>query len=70
MIEYTDRVMAPMAGGYRDVQLSVVLSTEETRRRHLDLHICEVQLHLAAFAYLKSNGGHRSYVVARNLRGE
>ena len=33
-------------------------------------HVCEVQLHLASIAALKSDGGHRSYVMWRNLSGQ
>ena len=57
-------------GGYRDVQLSVALNTRETRARGVHNHLAEVQLHLAPIAALKSDGGHKSYVTRRNLRGQ
>ena len=57
-------------GGYRDVQLTVTLDTAETRSRGVHEHAAEVQLHLRAFAALKSEGGHQVYVESRNLRGE
>eukprot|EP00937_MAST-01D_sp_MAST-1D-sp2_P001018 g1018.t1 len=61
---------AALSGGYRDVQLTVVLSSPEARARGAHEHLAEVQLHLSAFVDLKSEGGHRSYVTRRNLKGE
>ena len=36
----------------------------------VDGHVIEVQLHLASIYRLKTGGGHKGYVLARNLRGE
>eukprot|EP00937_MAST-01D_sp_MAST-1D-sp2_P002363 g2363.t1 len=58
------------SGGYRDVQLCVRLNNAETRARDVQFHFAEVQLHLASVAALKSDGGHRSYVMWRNLSGK
>ena len=58
------------SGGYRDVQLSVRLLTPETKERELEAHIAEVQLHLADFLRLKSNGGHFLYTLCRNMAAE
>lgn len=58
------------SGGYRDVQLSFRLVSAEAKARGVEKHIAEVQLHLAAMFALKSAGGHKSYVVARNLAGD
>ena len=57
-------------GGYRDVQLCVRLDNVETRAGGVQEHLAEVQLHLASIAALKSDGGHRSYVMWRNLSGQ
>ena len=57
-------------GGYRDVQLSVMLNTEASQARGVHRHMAEVQLHLAPIAALKSEGGHKSYVTRRNLRAQ
>jgi hypothetical protein len=59
-----------LSGGYRDVQLTVLLNTDEARARKVDRHLAEVQLHLASILALKSAGGHKSYVLRRNLRGQ
>ena len=54
--------------GYRDLQLGATLRSDEAKARDLDGHVFEIQLHLAAFAALKHGGGHKTYVVSRNLR--
>ena len=55
--------------GYRDLQLAAVLRTDEAKKRKLDGHVFEIQLHLRAFEHLKrEGGGHRTYVSSRNLR--
>ena len=41
------------AGGYRDVCLNLRIKTEETTEMGADLHVCEVQLILHAFAEIK-----------------
>ena len=56
--------------GYRDLQLSITLHTEDTRGLQVHQHVAEVQLHLAAIAALKSAGGHKLYVRCRNMRSE
>lgn len=58
------------SGGYRDVQLSIKLRTKEAFERGIENHICEVQLQLRDFRALKTDGGHRSYVIRRNLMAE
>jgi len=58
------------AVGYRDIQLSVLLETPESRARKTHKHICEVQLHLDSIYALKSDKGHMIYVTSRNMRGE
>ena len=61
---------AALSGGYRDVQLSAVFRSDAAIASQLDTHVCEIQLHLRAIYERKSDGGHKSYVVARNLRGD
>ncbi len=41
------------AGGYRDVCLNLRIKTEQTAVMGVDLHVCEVQLMLLAFAEIK-----------------
>ena len=60
---------AATTGGYRDVQLTVTLRSEEALRRGVAEHRAEVQLHLAPIHALKSEGGHRLYVLSRNMSG-
>jgi hypothetical protein len=60
---------AKESGGYRDVQLSVMVDTEETRALGVHEHRAEVQLHLRDTIALKTEGGHANYVLSRNLRG-
>jgi hypothetical protein len=61
---------AALSGGYRDIQLCVRLNTEEARARGVHEHLCEVQLHFAPIIALKSGGGHKTYVLRRNLGGQ
>lgn len=60
---------AALSGGYRDIQLCVRLDTAEARARGVATHLCEVQLHFAPIIALKSSGGHKTYVLCRNLSG-
>ena len=48
-IEYDDKISA----GYRDVQLSVKIKTDENQKNGLaaEHHLCEVQLHLKSFYF-------------------
>ena len=59
-----------LCGGYRDVQLSLRLISEEALASGIDGHVCEAQLHLEAIYACKSGGGHKAYVQARNMRGD
>lgn len=59
-----------LSGGYRDVQLKLVLVTLEAERMGLSHHVCEVQLLLKEFAEIKNEIGHKKYVDARNARAE
>ena len=58
--------------GYRDLQLSVVVSDlgDEERSMGLHQHPCELQLHLRKIHALKNEDGHRRYVEFRNKRAE
>mmetsp|Transcript_39638 Transcript_39638/g.79852 ORF Transcript_39638/g.79852 Transcript_39638/m.79852 type:complete len:96 (+) Transcript_39638:2-289(+) len=56
--------------GYRDVNLSLRVVTEEATRLNIDLFVCEVQLLLRPFAEAKSDEGHARYVAFRNARGQ
>ena len=58
------------SGGYRDVQLSGRLKSQTARSLELHNHIFEIQLHLEDVYALKSDGGHKIYMRARNLRGD
>ena len=60
---------ARLTGGYRDIQLSLMIQTPVSSSRSLDQHIVEVQLHLELLFKLKTATGHRAYVMARNQRG-
>jgi len=57
-----------LSGGYRDVQIAVRIDTEWTRKLSLDKLLLEVQLHQLAFFRQKvSGGGHKGYVLRRNM---
>ena len=64
-------------GGYRDVQLTVMLESPPVMKgssRHcagrVRRHLAEVQLHLKEFHELKTQGGgHKTYVLLRNMVG-
>ena len=65
----SDTYDAKESGGYRDVQLSVMMDSEETRALGIDEHRAEVQLHIREIVALKTEGGHANYVLSRNLTG-
>jgi len=60
---------AESTGGYRDVNLTLRVITEEASTLGLDMHLCEVQLLLVAFAEVKSDKGHKHYVEFRDAQG-
>jgi hypothetical protein len=64
------RYDAAASGGYRDVNLNLLMHTREARRLGLVGHVCELQLVLRGVAEVKGAEGHRSYVMFRNLRVE
>jgi hypothetical protein len=55
--------------GYRDVQLCLRLKSPASLELGLDVHLCEMQLHLDEMHALKTETGHRNYIACRNLRG-
>ena len=61
---------AALSDGYRDIQLCVRLITPEARARGVHEHLAEVQLHFAPIIALKGDGGHKNYVLRRNLSGQ
>ena len=65
----TNNAEVEATGGYRDVQLCARLNTKEARDYRIEHHLFEIQLHISLIYNLKSEGGHKSYVLARNLRG-
>ena len=46
------------------------LGSAEARARGVHEHLSEVQLHFAPIVALKSGGGHKNYVLCRNLGGK
>ena len=65
----TNNAEVEATGGYRDVQLCARLNTKEARDYRIEHHLFEIQLHISLIYNLKSEGGHKSYVLTRNLRG-
>lgn len=59
-----------LSGGYRDVQLTVMLDNAATRSLGCHEHRAELQLHIRDVIALKTEGGHATYVQCRNLRGQ
>ena len=57
-------------GGYRDVAINLRVVSDETRKKGVEGHICELQLILVDFHKLKTLAGHQRYVQLRNLRCE
>jgi len=55
-------------GGYRDVNLQ--LSFDELKGTSFDGYVFELQIILSCFLQVKSNEGHKRYIVCRNLRGD
>mmetsp|Transcript_5348 Transcript_5348/g.12892 ORF Transcript_5348/g.12892 Transcript_5348/m.12892 type:complete len:815 (-) Transcript_5348:138-2582(-) len=55
--------------GYRDVNISLQVQTDDTKALGAHLHVCEVQLILQDFYELKTSKGHKAYVEFRNLTG-
>ena len=56
--ELNDRYQRPMAGGYRDIQLTVYFAE----------HVCELQLSTEVMNRAKMTTGHRDFEVVRELR--
>ena len=61
---------ASLYGGYRDVNINLHITSQAAVALGVDSHVCEVQLVLIPIARLKSEGGHRNYIVCRNLRAD
>ncbi|EKX48440.1 hypothetical protein GUITHDRAFT_105588 [Guillardia theta CCMP2712] len=59
-----------ISGGYRDVAINLRVVSDETRKKGVEGHICELQLILVDFHKLKTLEGHKRYVQFRNLRCE
>jgi len=58
------------SAGYRDVHMNLVLTTDRASQLGIASHQWELQLLLRPLAELRSDGGHRRYVEARNERAE
>ena len=48
----------------------MLFDSPEARERGVHQHLAEVQLHLSSIIALKSEGGHKNYVLRRNLSGQ
>mmetsp|Transcript_23383 Transcript_23383/g.58666 ORF Transcript_23383/g.58666 Transcript_23383/m.58666 type:complete len:854 (-) Transcript_23383:39-2600(-) len=59
-----------ISAGYRDCLVNLRIVTDDTCRMGIEGHVCEVQLLLRKYWELKSEEGHKRYVVFRNFRGE
>ena len=57
IIEFNDRYLNHLAGGYRDLQLSVGMHGM----------VAELQLNTRGIAHVKEHSGHRSFEVKREL---
>jgi len=55
-------------GGYRDINLQ--LSFRELEGSDFEGYVFELQIILAAFLEVKSDDGHRKYILCRNMRGD
>ena len=65
-----DPDFAPYGGqfvGYRDLQLGATFRSEATRKRGLDQHVVEIQLHLRVFEAIKKGNVTVGLPVATNL---
>ena len=67
---YQDDQLSTCVTGYRDLAINLKLAGAQAETLSLKSHICEVQLLLIQFAYIKSDYGHSRYVNWRNCRGE
>merc|ERR1712032_923057 len=56
---------AAPGGGYRDLSMNLGWPQDSG-----GVHVVELQLTLQSFFDLKSEGGHRRYIRARDLRGD
>ncbi len=59
-----------LSGGYRDVNLNLVLHSAEAVRLGLSRHVWELQLQLTPIARFRTVGGHQRYVQYRNARAQ
>jgi len=55
--------------GYRDLNISLQVQSDDAKALGAELHVCEVQLILMDFYELKTIKGHKAYVEFRNLTG-
>jgi len=55
-------------GGFRNVLVNLRITSDWTRRLGVDLHVCELQLTLRAFAAAVTPESHRRYLILRNCR--
>ena len=54
--------------GYRHIKINLRVTTKETRRLHLDSHICEVQLAVAELRQLVTDEEHARFLDFRKLK--
>jgi len=56
--------------GFRQISINFTILSDRACKRGVSWHVCELQLLLLDFALLKSEDGHRRYVMLRDARGE
>jgi hypothetical protein len=68
---FSERYNSKESAGYRNLSLSLLVVDQFTMFRGVDAHVCELQLGLEAFEYLKKRlDGHKRYVKFRDRRAE
>ena len=68
---FSERYNSKESAGYRNLSLSLLVVDQFTMSRGVDAHVCELQLGLEAFEYLKKRlDGHKRYVKFRDRRAE
>lgn len=67
----TEKHDSSTTAGYRNVSLSLIIVNHFTMIQGVDCHVCELQLGLSSFEYLKHFlDGHKRYVQFRDARAE
>lgn len=68
---FTEKYDSAGSAGYRNLSISLIIVDSFTMSRGVDAHLCELQIGLKPFEFLKHFlDGHKRYVQFRDARAE